>query len=345
MCIEQLPVELFLIIFSYLEGNDLMKAFANLNIFFYSLLQSPLLQIHFRLKKEEIEFPHIFVENIQSLSDNKYDRYVHQFIDLHLSNLKHLQSLTINVDDYNSSPICSLLTKFIHLKYLCIGYIAVDSTTNEDILSVIFSLPTLRACILDVDDLRSLDKLKNDSVPSNNSIEHLNIKNWIKTSLLHSILQQLSRLRSLQTAYLERNTTSLLPENIIPSLKIITLTGGGIQVSDFEEISQKLPGLESISAGPASVDEIQFEEMLFNHQWTTPFDRIKRVDIEVEWSFIMEGKREDMRTRIPQSHPWLSGPFYRYSNANNNEHIFSFHLNLNRNMAKKFKWVNNGSFF
>ncbi|CAF1269286.1 unnamed protein product [Adineta ricciae] len=334
--LEQLPVELLLIIFSYLEGYDLIKAFANLNSFFDRLLHSSQVQIHLCVNENMSEFPHIFIKNIRSLSDVSYHTHVSRFIDLHISQLKQLQSLTINVDDYDNTPIISILPKFVHLEYLNIQ--CEYSRHSSSTLSVIVSLPTLRVCIIKARRCGIKNILAIDPVPLNNSIVHLNVQTRLQTSCLHSILHRLSCLRSLQVTYLTRNTSSLLPQSIFENLRMITFTDTSIKVSDFDEILQKLPNLELISAGPIMVNENKFEKMLLDQRWMKSFDHIKRIDIEIKWSFFMEGKKEDMRTRLPQSHPGLRGPWHQYIDGCDNEHAFSFFIDFNRNMKKRNKW-------
>jgi hypothetical protein len=52
--IEQLPFELLLIIFSYLEAHDLVNAFGNLNSYFRSLLTSPQLRVHVNIIRTDV---------------------------------------------------------------------------------------------------------------------------------------------------------------------------------------------------------------------------------------------------------------------------------------------------
>ncbi|UJR06592.1 hypothetical protein I4U23_010876 [Adineta vaga] len=335
-CLEQLPAELLLIIFSFMVGNDLINAFANLNSYFNSILHSSFFQLHLFENKNTIDFPHVYIKNIRSLSDIKYTRCAHRFVDLYISQLKHLQSLTINVDHSNNTPITSILPQLTDLEYLNIRFKYMDDSST--ILLAIFSLPKLRVCIVNGrrHSLRAISTI--DHTPINNSIVRLNIQSRLQTSFFHSILYRLSCLRSLQVTYLTRNTRSLLPENTLPNLKVIIFTDSGIQVSDLDEILEKLPNLELICVGPIRVNENKFEEMLLDQRWMKSFDHIKRIDIEIEWSFFTEGRKEDMRTRLPLSHPGLRGPFHQYFDGSDDEHIFHFYIDFNRNMKTKDKW-------
>lgn len=51
-CIEQLPIELWMEIFSHLEGDVLLQAFTDLNQYFDQLLASDHLLFHLRLGKD-----------------------------------------------------------------------------------------------------------------------------------------------------------------------------------------------------------------------------------------------------------------------------------------------------
>ncbi|CAF0740955.1 unnamed protein product [Adineta ricciae] len=48
-CLEDLPVELWISIFAYLEAHDLLQAFSNLNYYFDQIISSDYILFHVRL--------------------------------------------------------------------------------------------------------------------------------------------------------------------------------------------------------------------------------------------------------------------------------------------------------
>jgi hypothetical protein len=68
---EQLPSEIWLYIFTFFEGHDVVRSFSCLNSYFDSLLHSPHLQLYIRIKQNESNerlpkstWSHINIENI-----------------------------------------------------------------------------------------------------------------------------------------------------------------------------------------------------------------------------------------------------------------------------------------
>ena len=100
---EQLPTEIWLYIFTFFEGHDLVHAFSNLNLFFDSLLRSPHLQLHIRIKRHEsnerlskLTWSHINLQNIYSLSvEQRKTNCLIQFLRCHSPHLLCLRSLSV----------------------------------------------------------------------------------------------------------------------------------------------------------------------------------------------------------------------------------------------------------
>ncbi len=95
--IEQLPFELLLIIFNYLEAHDLVNAFGNLNSYFRSLLTSPQLRVHVNIiwtdVHNQVSSSVPPLENTDSLTTRilRSNRLV-KFLRRNVSRLVHLNS-------------------------------------------------------------------------------------------------------------------------------------------------------------------------------------------------------------------------------------------------------------
>jgi len=100
---EQLPSEIWLYIFTFFEGHDIVRAFSCLNSFFDSLLHSPHLLMHVRIKSNEfnerlpeLTWSHINLQNIYSLSvGRRRANCLIQFLRWNAQYLTHLCSLSV----------------------------------------------------------------------------------------------------------------------------------------------------------------------------------------------------------------------------------------------------------
>src|SRR5689334_12714987 len=105
---EDLPMEIWLIIFRYLETHDLFQAFRNLNNYFHQILISDHLSFYLQLKEtDNNHFQHPinpywsnFILNrtisLQSDIQNNSDYFI-QFLHWHTNKLIRLQSLSIKI--------------------------------------------------------------------------------------------------------------------------------------------------------------------------------------------------------------------------------------------------------
>ena len=131
---EHLPSEIWLYIFSFFEGHDLIRSFSHLNLFFDSLLRSSHLQLHIRIKKDESDqrlpepiWSHINLQNIYSLSVGKRKaNCLIQFLRWHAQYLIRLRTVSIYLRQlniyYNTQFLIFALEQLpslqcIHIKY------------------------------------------------------------------------------------------------------------------------------------------------------------------------------------------------------------------------------------
>ncbi|CAF0976060.1 unnamed protein product [Rotaria sp. Silwood1] len=153
---EQLPVELWLLIFSYIEVHDLFQAFSNLNNYFDKLLASKQLFLNVQLgsktKHPNSKFnqSNFYWSNsildrvtcIQSFSEYESDDLL-QFLQSHSKKLIQLKSLIIQVSIQNIPSICSALEQFHSLHS-----ISLTCIPSQKLLEIILLVPTLRICRL-----------------------------------------------------------------------------------------------------------------------------------------------------------------------------------------------------
>ncbi|CAF3839142.1 unnamed protein product [Rotaria sp. Silwood1] len=118
--IEHLPVEILLLIFSYLEAYDLFQAFGNLNNYFNQLLASDSLSLNIELKHNDENHCRHSTSLFQSDSiirritfikwiDTYRRGYCVQLIDNNIHKLIRLRSLTIGINRRYSWIFCRIL--------------------------------------------------------------------------------------------------------------------------------------------------------------------------------------------------------------------------------------------
>ncbi|CAF0793270.1 unnamed protein product [Rotaria sordida] len=151
---EHLPIELWILIFRYIEIHDLFRAFTNLNNYFNRILASNHLLFYIQLRKDDIFYKEqtIFpswsttiLNRIISLklSTKKHRKYIFQFLNLHGKELIRLKSLTIEIYEREICPSC-----IDFLKYHSIEYLSLKCIPNQVLIEAILSSPKLCKCRL-----------------------------------------------------------------------------------------------------------------------------------------------------------------------------------------------------
>jgi uncharacterized protein YsxB (DUF464 family) len=201
--IEQLPVELWISIFSYLEAHDLLQAFTNLNNYFNQLIASNYLLFHVELGKNDhnpLEYsikpywPDSILNRIISIHPiiEHKTSHIPEFLRWHCSQLIQLKSLILKLRGREIPVICSVLQQLNSLHYL-----SIECVPNQILLETILSVPTLRVCRLDF--LRALTPINGHSNNISN-IEILDIKfqDDSKNSILNLLLSHMPKLKRLE---------------------------------------------------------------------------------------------------------------------------------------------------
>jgi len=140
-CIEQLPFELLLIIFSYLEAHDLVNAFGNLNSYFRSLFVSSQIPVHTNIN--QVPSTSIWsilpLESIDSLTTRILhpDRLV-EFLRQNMFRVVHLTTLKLDIENKDAEQVAFILPYLVSLKRLSINELSGNSDERNQ-LTLLFA--------------------------------------------------------------------------------------------------------------------------------------------------------------------------------------------------------------
>ena len=308
LSVENLPPEIWLYIFFYLEGHDLIRAFSHLNLFFDSLLRSPHLQLHIRIKKNESNqrlpepiWSHINLQNIFSLSvGQKKANCLIQFLRWHAHNLVRLQAVSIYLRQSNLYNNIQFLTFALRqlpsLIYIRIKYrpnLGFAHDQMESLMAYIFSSRyTIQKCSFISDMSKYNIKTTNWSI--NPLLKHLNI-NYISWINLFTLLLFAGQLHSLQ-AKLDRSHVASYKNFVLPHLTNVNLRLDYSRFSQLEMFKQIAPNVQSLRLeGRLNIkDDDYFNENL----WYKLLNNIKYYHVNLEDSEYTESGKIHLRDRI-----------------------------------------------
>lgn len=232
--VEYLPVEIWVLIFSYLDAQDIFRSFTNLNNYFNRLLSSNHLSFHLRLQKSkdkpiQSSIPPIWLHEIlqrivylESTTENGYE-YIPEYLRNNIHQLIQLHSLIIRLNP-SQLKLCQV---FKHLHSL--DYLSITSELTLNLIDDIFSIPTLRVCHLVITEVQDINSCSNKI----SNIEVLNIHflkpSWYSLYKLFSCqIPKLKQLKISQVHNLFFHTEEFnQPRPIFPLLETIKLQGEG----------------------------------------------------------------------------------------------------------------------
>lgn len=305
---EHLPPEIWLYIFSFFEGHDLIRAFSYLNSFFDSLLRSPHLQLHIRIKKNESNqrlpepiWSHINLQNIYSLSvGQKKANCLIQFLRWHAQYLIRLRTVSVYLRQsniyYNIQFLTFALQQLPSLIFIRIKYRAkLDTSVNnmEPLMTYIFSSKyTIQKCSF-ISDMSEYNVVTtNWSI--NPLLKYLNINHisWINLFSLLSFARQLHSLHATLDASLVTPNKNL----VLTHLKNANLHLYCSRFCQLEMFKEVAPNLHSLRLeGYLSVgDDDYFNENL----WYKLFNNIKYYHVELKEVEFSDSKKIILRNRI-----------------------------------------------
>lgn len=199
---ESMSVEVFLLIFAYLEAYPLRLAFEGLNTFFQSLLHSSHLRVYFQVRKNELTLPIsapstfacLPICSIRGLTaGRRRTGSLLRFVDAHISHLPHLRSLTLHMYKFEQiNDFRALLLRLPLLECLALICPRLDNT----LLASIISLSGLRRLTFQ----SYLPLLAINDLQCNQALSHLIIKEQIDRKVFLTLLKLLPFLLSFDVA-------------------------------------------------------------------------------------------------------------------------------------------------
>ncbi|CAF3428260.1 unnamed protein product [Rotaria sp. Silwood2] len=202
---EQLPIELWLSIFSYIEVHDLFQAFSNLNNFFDKLLASQHLLLYVQLGSTRKNYNSKFNQSnfywsnsildritcIQFFSEYESDDLL-QFVQSYSKKFIQLKSLIIQASIQNISSICSALEQLNSLQS-----ISLTCKPSQKLLDAILHISTLRICRLRF--WRPISTINYHSgTNSNVEILHIKLLDDPNHSIVYLLLSHMPKLKYLE---------------------------------------------------------------------------------------------------------------------------------------------------
>jgi hypothetical protein len=292
-CAEQLPIEIWILIFSYLEIHDLFQSFNNLNTYFNCILSSNHLSFNVHLEKCEQFYKQLTFISPWSISilnriiylkssTKGRGKYISQFLHWHGDKFLRLKSLTIEVRKQELWSSCIEFIKSYPIEYLSLACIP-----NQILLEAIITSPVLCKCRLYF--WRSTISIK-DNLDINSCIEILYIKlkddsNYLITNFLLSHMNKLKRLEIVGDhvhQYLNPNINkSFFILSKLEKLKLIWLRRS-MDLDYFERLLTILPNIKTIYIGIYChrLDESLFENLIYH--WWPSLDKILFIKIIIK---------------------------------------------------------------
>ncbi|CAF2153972.1 unnamed protein product [Rotaria magnacalcarata] len=224
LSIENLPVEVWHIIFSFIEAPDLERAFSHLNYFITDLLRSSNLRVCLNVKtggcKElrisRISFCH---EAIESLNGNIHGSSDVLIFLQTVGTLSNLRSLSLHIRRKTKLHLlASILPRLPCLEHLTVRCNIFNAGRGIELLyTEMLKLPQLRMCELrlsrDYFDMSDFNPI----LPISSSIRRFHIDAWVLSVDLCHLLKCMPSLRFLN-AYLYHHNRSSWNDLSLPQL-------------------------------------------------------------------------------------------------------------------------------
>ena len=246
---ECLPAEVWLMVFSFIEGNDLRRAFSCLNSFFTALLYSPHLRVHLNvttggyreLSPSHISFCH---EAYESLHAN-----IHGISDLLLfldraHTLPNLRSLSLHIRrQTNYSLLISILPRLTSLQHLTISYAILSADSMMASLHTeILKLPQLRTCRLRLSRITSNTPIFSPNLLISTSLRHFYVNAWIRPVDLCHLVMCMPSLRFLNV-YLYHHSVNIWDDLLFPQFTKRACVSLVNQHVDLKRLTKAAPNL------------------------------------------------------------------------------------------------------
>ncbi|CAF1085871.1 unnamed protein product [Adineta ricciae] len=324
--LEQMPSEIFLIIFRYIEVHDLITAFANLNSYFDSLLASSHLRVHAIIDPNDISLPpttsnslwHIIKpQNLCSMKmKDKKQTLLVEFVLYHANDLIHLTSLTLIMEGCHIEGIIRILPLLVDLKHLFIKNRSRNTEANSknSFLTTILKMKSLCTCTMDEWFTEHAER----NFTSSNTIRKLSMKSTVSASLILLILPYMPNLRVFQIDTLTWNDFLPFPQgkvvhNRLAVLEIRRLVN---EYWKFEQLIHAAPNLRHLRISDWTLYKNEGHDIFLNpNVFKRLVEHVTDVRVYLEFS-IYSYDCTELQNRI-KGCSWLTleSSFYNYLDA------------------------------
>lgn len=275
---EQLPSEIWLHIFTFFEGHDLVRTFSCLNSFFDALLHSPHSQLYIQIKQNEsnerlpqLTWSHIDLQNIYSLSvGRRKANCLIQFLRWNAPYLTRLRSLSVylrKANFYNNVQfLIFAIGQIPSLNRIRIKYASKINHVADNfnlLMSYIFSERFIAPKCLFVSDMSDYNMITSEwSI--NPSLKYLGLGD-MPLNNVYSILSFTPQLYFLK-ATIDASPIILNENVVLTHLKKANLYVGAANFSQLENFKKAAPNLKALRLrGRFNYkDEKIFEETLWH---------------------------------------------------------------------------------
>jgi hypothetical protein len=293
-CIEHLPIELWIEIFSYLEAHVVLQGFTNLNHYFDQLIASDYLLFNVHLGKNDQNPLEYSIQpywcdkilnriiSIRPIIEHKLS-HIPEFLRWHCTKLIQLKSLTMKLRGREIPIVCDALKQLNSLHYL-----SIKCVPNQILLDGILAAPAVHVCRLEFS--RPITPI---IVYSNNisNIEVLDIKLQDDShgSIINCLLSHMPKLKKLKydnydlfvknREWIFFNSLFNLPE--LRTIKVKCSSNYSTPII-FQNLHQNLPAIKCFYLN-MDFDFIN-EDLLNNliYHWWPIFLEIERINIFIK---------------------------------------------------------------
>jgi hypothetical protein len=324
--IEQLPVEILLIIFQYLEAHDLVNAFGNFNSYFRSVLASSHLRVHANINISDVKnklltksiWSILTPQSIYSITtQNTTHDALAQFVQCYARRLIHLTSLTLDIDKDRFEHIVHALPHLIGLKRLSLKQMwpKYDGKNKHSLLSAILRMKSLRVCIVNEDFVGNI----RENLIISNSIKGLRIDSMASASSVLVILRYTPNLSVLHLQFFTwKEFFPLTHDSFIHNqLTVIKIDRWVSDYHNFERLVRTAPSLRCLRILYWGMHNAEEQNQLFNQNlFKKLLENIADVQIDIVFYVHPHEETEEIRTRL-QMCSWLTltTSFYDYLDA------------------------------
>jgi hypothetical protein len=295
-CIEDIPIEIWLLIFSYLEAHDIFYAFTNLNNYFQQLINSHHLFYNVQFNKNDYSS---LISILYCSSSSILDRiislewiakpqygYLPQFINRNISKFIRLRSLKIAIHSRQTYLICKILPELHSLENVSIKSENIQTLISE----TVFALPSLHFCeLISSNSMSNVECVLNGQ--SNIEILYLtNVSIGVQLTM-NSFFDYLPNLKKLEICgslktFKHLNfwiSNEILMLNKIPIIKI-KCNSNRTTLVFFEQIQSVISVIKcfSLRIYIDIQDEILLERLI--NDWWSFIQQIKKIHISIRIS-------------------------------------------------------------